>query len=552
MNPVFVIGHRNPDTDSICSAICYAHLKRRLTGGEYIACRAGHVNAETKFVLERFGVEPPRYIKSFEPRLSDVQYREVPGISEELSLRRAWDYMNENDIQTLAVVDEDRHLKGLLTLGDIARFYIEDQDANALAEAKTSYRNLVDVLDGTLEVGDIDQRFEQGSVVVAAANPDVLEDYIGKNDMVILGNRYESQLCAIEMSAGCMVIGLGSKVSRTIRKLASENGVSIIATPYDTYTCVKVIGQAVPVRHVMRKKRLITFEPEETVEDVKRTVSKKRIRYYPLMDEQGRYVGMFSQRNLLDLERPSVILVDHNERDQAAEGIRSTNIVEIIDHHRIDSVETSGPIYFRNQPLGCTATIIYQMYQENHIEIDKTTAGLLCSAIISDTLLFRSPTCTPIDKAAGLALAQIAGLDIEKYAIDMFSAGSNLKGKSDGDIFYQDFKRFTVGNSVFGIGQITSLNAVELKDLRTRMSAYTEKEREQHEIDMMFFMLTNILTESTDLICTGQGAEQLIANAFHVKDEDMENVSGQTGIVKLPGVVSRKKQLAPQIMMALQ
>ena len=224
MNPVFVIGHRNPDTDSICSAICYAHLKRRLTGGEYIACRAGHVNAETKFVLERFGVEPPRYIKSFEPRLSDVQYREVPGISEELSLHRAWDYMNENDIQTLAVVDEDRRLKGLLTLGDIARFYIEDQDANALAEAKTSYRNLVDVLDGTLEVGDIDQRFEQGSVVVAAANPDVLEDYIGKNDMVILGNRYESQLCAIEMSAGCIVIGLGSKVSRTIRKLASENG----------------------------------------------------------------------------------------------------------------------------------------------------------------------------------------------------------------------------------------------------------------------------------------------------------------------------------------
>ena len=198
------------------------------------------------------------------------------------------------------------------------------------------------------------------------------------------------------------------------------------------------------------------------------------------------------------------------------------------------------------------AEFIYQMYQENHMEIDKTTAGLLCSAIISDTLLFRSPTCTPIDKAAGLALAQIAGLDIEKYAIDMFSAGSNLKGKSDGDIFYQDFKRFTVGNSVFGIGQITSLNAVELKDLRTRMSAYTEKEREQHEIDMMFFMLTNILTESTDLICTGQGTEQLIANAFHVKDEDMENVSGQTGIVKLPGVVSRKKQLAPQIMMALQ
>ena len=315
MSPVFVIGHRNPDTDSICSAICYAALKRKLTGEEYIACRAGHVNAETQFVLEHFGVEPPRYIASFEPRLSDVQYREVAGINSEMSLRRAWDYMNENDIQTLAVVDEDRHLKGLLTLSDIARFYMEDQDANALAEAKTSYRNLVDVLDGTLVNGELEQPFEQGRVVVAAANPDVLEDYIAPNDMVILGNRYESQLCAIEMNAGCIIIGLGAKVSRTIRKLASENGVSIIATPLDTYTCAKVISQAVPVRHVMRRKGLITFEPEENVEDVKRTVSKKRIRYYPMLDEQGRYIGMFSQRNLLDLERPNVILVDHNERD---------------------------------------------------------------------------------------------------------------------------------------------------------------------------------------------------------------------------------------------
>ena len=304
MNPVFVIGHRNPDTDSICSAICYAELKHRLTGEPYIPCRAGHVNTETKFVLERFGVKAPRYIKSFEPCLSDVQYRRIPGIDEEMSLHRAWNYMNENDIQTLAVVDEDRHLKGLLTLSDIARFYMEDKD-------------------------DIEKRFEQGSVVVAAANPDVLEDYIGPHDMVILGNRYESQLCAIEMNAGCIIIGLGAKVSRTIRKLASENQVSIIATPLTTYSCAKVVSQAVPVRHVMRRRGLITFEPDDVVEDVKRAVSKKRMRYYPLLDEQGRYIGMFSQRNLLDLERPSVILVDHNERDQAADGIRSTNIIEI-------------------------------------------------------------------------------------------------------------------------------------------------------------------------------------------------------------------------------
>ncbi len=401
-------------------------------------------------------------------------------------------------------------------------------------------------------VGDSEAYFDRGKVLIAAANPDLMENYIEKHDLVILGNRYESQLCAIEMEAGCIIVCEGAGVSLTIRKLAQERGCAVITTPYDTYTTARLINQSMPISYFMTKENIIEFSEEDYLDDIREIMASKRHRDFPILDSDGKYIGMISRRNLLGAKGKSIILVDHNEKSQAVEGMESADIREIIDHHRLGTVETMSPVFFRNQPLGCTATIIYQMYQENHIEIDKTTAGLLCSAIISDTLLFRSPTCTPIDKAAGLALAQIAGLDIEKYAIDMFSAGSNLKGKSDGDIFYQDFKRFTVGNSVFGIGQITSLNAVELKDLRTRMSAYTEKEREQHEIDMMFFMLTNILTESTDLICTGQGAEQLVANAFHVKDEDMENVSGQTGIVKLPGVVSRKKQLAPQIMMALQ
>ena len=433
--------------------------------------------------------------------------------------------MNENDIQTLAVVDEDRRLKGLLTLGDIARFYIEDQDANALAEAKTSYRNLVDVLDGTLEVGDIDQRFEQGSVVVAAANPDVLEDYIGKNDMVILGNRYESQLCAIEMSAGCIVIGLGSKVSRTIRKLASENGVSIIATPYDTYTCVKVIGQAVPVRHVMRKKGLITFEPEET-------------------DEQGRYVGMFSQRNLLDLERPSVILVDHNERDQAAEGIRSTNIVEIIDHHRIDSVETSGPIYFRNQPLGCTATIITQMYHEHNVEIEPKIAGLLCSAILSDTLMFRSPTCTPLDRMAAEELAKIAGLDIKQYATEMFRSSSRLLDRSMDELFHMDFKYFQAQNQKIAISQVTSVSENELSGIRDKMLEYMESCLASSGLSMLFAMLTNIIEEKTELLYVGKGAQQLVRAAFKTD-------CGEHSVV-LPGVVSRKKQMVAPLVRAME
>lgn len=552
LKKTLVLGHRNPDTDSICSAICYAGFKHQLTGENYEPCRAGNVNPETQYVLDYFKLKAPRLVENVKTQVKDIEIRKTKGVSRGISLKNAWGLMQENNVVTLPCVTEEGLLEGVITIGDITKSYMNLYDSSIISKACTKYANILDTLEGSMVVGDSEAYFDRGKVLIAAANPDLMENYIEKHDLVILGNRYESQLCAIEMEAGCIIVCEGAGVSLTICKLAQERGCAVITTPYDTYTTARLINQSMPISYFMTKENIIEFSEEDYLDDIREIMASKRHRDFPILDSDGKYIGMISRRNLLGAKGKSIILVDHNEKSQAVEGMESADIREIIDHHRLGTVETMSPVFFRNQPLGCTATIIYQMYQENHIEIDKTTAGLLCSAIISDTLLFRSPTCTPIDKAAGLALAQIAGLDIEKYAIDMFSAGSNLKGKSDGDIFYQDFKRFTVGNSVFGIGQITSLNAVELKDLRTRMSAYTEKEREQHEIDMMFFMLTNILTESTDLICTGQGAEQLIANAFHVKDEDMENVSGQTGIVKLPGVVSRKKQLAPQIMMALQ
>lgn len=543
LKKTLVLGHRNPDTDSICSAICYAGFKHQLTGENYEPCRAGNVNPETQYVLDYFKLKAPRLVENVKTQVKDIEIRKTKGVSRGISLKNAWGLMQENNVVTLPCVTEEGLLEGVITIGDITKSYMNLYDSSIISKACTKYANILDTLEGSMVVGDSEAYFDRGKVLIAAANPDLMENYIEKHDLVILGNRYESQLCAIEMEAGCIIVCEGAGVSLTIRKLAQERGCAVITTPYDTYTTARLINQSMPISYFMTKENIIEFSEEDYLDDIREIMASKRHRDFPILDSDGKYIGMISRRNLLGAKGKSIILVDHNEKSQAVEGMESADIREIIDHHRLGTVETMSPVFFRNQPLGCTATIIYQMYQENHMEIDKTTAGLLCSAIISDTLLFRSPTCTPIDKAAGLALAQIAGLDIEKYAIDMFSAGSNLKGKSDGDIFYQDFKRFTVGNSVFGIGQITSLNAVELKDLRTRMSAYTEKEREQHEIDMMFFMLTNILTEFTDLICTGQGAEQLIANAFHVKDEDMENVSGQTGIVKLPGVVSRRNSL---------
>nr|WP_302650625.1 putative manganese-dependent inorganic diphosphatase [uncultured Agathobaculum sp.] len=544
MNPVFVIGHRTPDTDSICSAICYAWLKQTLTGREHIACRAGQINAETKYVLDYFDVEAPRYLASLHPRLRDVQYRRVKGIDAQLSLRRAWQYMSEANIHTIPVVDSEGNLEGLLTLSDIARFYMEDQDANALAASHTSYRNLVDVLNGELVVGNLDGHFEQGKVVVAAANPDVMEGYIGEHDLVIMGNRYESQLCSIEMNAGCIVIGLGAPVSRTIKKLAEERGCSVISTPMDTYTCSKVINQAVPVQHIMKRSGLITFRPDDLVEDVKKTVAKKRIRYYPILDDNGKYIGMVSQRNLLDIEKQEVILVDHNERDQAVDGIQAAQVTEIIDHHRIGALETAGPIYFRNQPLGCTATIVAQLYRENGVEISRQAAGLLCSAILSDTLMFRSPTCTPIDRRIAEEMAQIAGVDIQSHAVTMFREGSQLVNRSMDEIFHMDYKYYQVRGRRITVSQITSVNQEELDAIRTPMLDYMRSCLPSSGLVMLFAMLTNIIDETTELIYVGNGAASLVHAAFQTDN-------GSDSVV-LPGVVSRKKQLILPLLAALE
>ena len=544
MKPVIVVGHKNPDTDSICSAICYANLKRKLTGNDYIPCRAGEVNNETQYVLERFGVEAPQFIDSLEPRITDVQYRKVDGISSHISLKRAWEYMRDNDIQTVPVVGEQGQLKGILTLGDVARFYMEDQDANALAEAKTSYRNIVDTLRGELVVGDLNSHFTEGKVVVAAANPDVMEDYIDEHDMVILGNRYESQLCSIEMKAGCIVVCLGSKVSHTIRKLAEEANCAVVASPLDTYACSKLINQAVPVRHVMRTKGLLTFRHDDLVSDVKAAVSKLRIRYFPILDGDGRYMGMISQRNLLDIERQQVILVDHNEKGQAVDGIRSAEVVELIDHHRIDAVETTNPIYFRNQPLGCTATIVAMMYQENGVEIEPTIAGLLCSAILSDTLMFRSPTCTAVDEQVARMLAKIAGIDIQAHATAMFNAGSRLGDKTPDEIFHIDCKRYQAGDKSLAVAQVTSVSGRELDGLKGKMISYLKDYLPASGLDMLFLMLTNIIDESTELIFGGQGAREIVQAAF--------GQACQEHSVSLPGVVSRKKQLMTALISAIE
>lgn len=545
-----VIGHKNPDTDSICSAICYANLKRVATGHDYQPGRAGRVNEETQFVLNYFGMEAPDLVENVKTQVRDIEIRKTKGVDRNLSLKKAWNLMQEGSAVTIPAVTKDGLLEGLITVGDIAKSYMNVYDSSILSKANTQYANIIETLEGAIVVGDEQAYFNEGKVLIAAANPDMMEYYISKGDLVILGNRYESQLCAIEMEAACIIVCEGAAVSMTIKKLAQERGCTILTTPYDTYTAARLVNQSMPISYFMKTEKLITFEEDDYIDDIKDVMASKRHRDFPILNKHGIYKGMISRRNLLGAKGKRVILVDHNEKTQAVEGMDGADVVEIIDHHRLGTVETISPVFFRNQPLGCTATIIYQMYNEAGIQIEKTIAGLLCSAIISDTLLFRSPTCTAVDKQAALDLAGIAGIDVEKYAASMFAAASNLKGKTDEEIFYQDFKKFSVGKVSFGVAQISSLNVDELEELKGRMLPYMKKAQEEHNVQMMFFMLTNILTESTELLCEGQGAEQMIATAFRVETE--EGAAVRDHAVSLPGVVSRKKQLIPRIMIAVQ
>lgn len=541
---IYVIGHRNPDTDSICSAIAYAELKKKITGKSYKARRAGQVSPETRFVLEYFNVQAPKYVGDVRTQVKDTEYRKGVYVCSDISLKNAWAMMQENNVVTLPVIDDQEKLQGIITIGDIARSYMEVYDSHTLANASTPFKNIVETLDGTLITGDANAILEGGKVLVAAANPDLMESYIEAGDLVILGNRYESQLCAIEMHAKCLVVCEGAAVSMTISKLAQDKGCIIIQTPFDTFTAARLINQSMPISYFMRTEDIITFTTEDFIADIKEVMAKKRHRDFPILDKDGKFCGMISRRNLLDAKQKQLILVDHNERSQAVDGLEETEILEIVDHHKLGGIQTINPVMFRNQPLGCTCTIVYLMYKEFNVEIEPRIAGLLCSAILSDTLVFRSPTCTPTDRAAAEELAKIAGIEIEAYAMDMFAAGSDLENKSPEEIFYQDFKKFTAGDLLFGVGQISSMSDKELESIKEKMKPYMKKALADHQVGMIFFMLTNILDESSEILYEGEGAKETLMNAFKINQADDR--------IYLKGVVSRKKQIIPSLMLSLQ
>ncbi len=551
MNPskvTWVIGHKNPDTDAICAAVAYAALKNKTAkdGEVFIPKRCGEIGPETRYVLDTFGVPEPEMIERVGVQLSDTDLRPTPGISKEVSLRQAWESMRKNGVVTLPVVSKNRQITGIIVDGDIAYSYMDIDDSEALSRARTSYGNILSTLAGHLWAGDETGLFDRGKVVIGSDTREAMREEIEEGDLVIIGNIWERQMIALREKPACMIICMQEQPDEEVVERAKAQNTVLITTPYDTFTTARLIHQSMPVRQFMTEARnVITFELDEYIDDVKERITKIRHRDFPVVDEHRRYVGMFSRRILLGAQKKRVILVDHNERSQAVSGIEEADILEIIDHHRLGSLETLSPIFFRNQPLGCTSTIVWLMYREQGVEIDPPVAGLMCSAILSDTLMFRSPTCTPVDVEAANALAAIAGIEIRSHASKMFEAGGDFGDKTIEEIIYTDFKIFYAEDVSFAVSQISTVSEKQLDTLIPQIREFMPRIRADKGVHLAMVMLTNILEQESRLLYDGADAARIIGEAFGGSE-------ASEGAVRLPGVVSRKKQVVPAVIEAVQ
>lgn len=546
---IWVVGHKNPDTDSICAAIAYADLKNKLAEKEnkkevcFVPARAGEINAETAYVLSYFGMKAPEYISDVGTQIRDIAYRRTEGVSSHLSMKKAWEMMKNLNVVTLPVVNDKNKLEGIIVTGDIAMSYMDVYDNAILSTARTQYKNMIETIDGKIVTGNEHGYFVRGKVVVATGSPEITKMVLEPDDLVIVGDNEDVQLVSIESGCSCIIITNGLKISDDVIEKAQKNEVVVISSPYDSFTVARLINQSMPIKFFMTKDNIVSFELDDYVNEVREATVKIRHRDFPIVDENQNYVGMFSRRNLLDTQKKQLILVDHNEKSQAVNNVDEAEILEIVDHHRLGSLETIAPVFFRNQPLGSTSTIVYQIYQEKGVEVSADIAGILCAAIISDTLMFRSPTCTDIDEQAAKELAQIADVDIEILAHNMFEAGSNFDNKTEEEILNQDFKIFHSGDVVFGVAQVSAMGQPELDKVRTRVEKRIETMCGEKKIQILYVMLTDIMEETTTLIYYGEGAEGIAKEAFRVTPDNNAMV--------LHGVVSRKKQLIPAIMKAL-
>lgn len=542
---VWVIGHKNPDTDSICSAVAYSYFKNQTAEGRFVPKKAGPLNAETSYVLNRFGVSEPETVTDVKTELKDIDYRRSEGISEILSLRGAWKLMAEKDVSMLPVTDTSGFLKGIIVKGDIAKSYMNVYGNDSLGKTRTPYSNIISTLNGELLAGNSHAFFPKGRVIIPSGSVDISKMDIEKDDLIITGDGSDRLLELIDRYPSCIVVTNNNRPNDRVIKAAEAIQCVLLNTEYDTFTAARLINQSIPVREFMTKKGIISFYIDDTVDDVLERVSKVRHRDFPILDRSNRFVGTFSRRNLLNGKKKRVILVDHNEKSQAVDGIDEAEILEIIDHHRLGSLETIQPIFFRNMPLGCSSTIIYMMFREKNVRIPKEIAGLMLSAILSDTLMFRSPTCTDYDRDAASELSEIAGVDCQELAMAMFEAGSDFGSKTPKEIIYQDYKTFYSGETAIGVSQVSAVSRKLLDDIKPGLKDYLPTVLGEKNVSMVFMLLTDIFKETSELIMYGGNSGDIIKRAFF-DGEDLPET------IMLDGVVSRKKQFIPPVMQAIE
>lgn len=534
---VYITGHRVPDTDSICSALAYADLKNRVGDVHAIPIRIGEINPETRFVLDYFQVDAPRYMDSMAPQLSELDYDRAHGISEETTLRKATELIEENHLNSLAVVNEANQLSGIISLSNITKSYANVWDDTVIGRSHTPLRNILEVLSASVLVEPKQPRPFTGAFNIYAME-EFNEDLIHENDLVMIGDRPRAQKDCIEHGVSLLILTNHSRLEEDLVPLAEEAGVTVIRTGLTTFMAACLLRQAVPVRFVMAKSNLVAFHQDDSLEDARQIMAKTRFRSYPILDNQDQVIGSISRYHLINTARKKLILVDHNERTQSIADLELAEIVEIIDHHRVANITTQQPIYFRNMPVGCTSTIVAQMYFEQGIRPSRAMAGLMCSAIISDTLYFRSPTATAADRFALERLAPIAGINPEEYAMEMFRAGTDLSTKKPSEILTQDVKFFNIEGLKVRVAQVFSMNADPLRALKERLLTRMEELLREQEEDLYILVMTDIFKESSTVLVKGDYAEA-VAKAFDASMQDHE--------FNAPGLLSRKKQLIPRI-----
>ena len=535
---IYVTGHKNPDSDSICAAYAYAEFKNKIGDVETVACRLGNPNQETQYILDYFNAEAPRLLKTVKLKVEDLQFDNISPVSPEISLKTAWSIMRDKNIKTLPVADENDHLLGVLAVSNLTSCYMDIWDNRILAKSNTTLDNIIDTLSAKVSYVNEKVTHFPGKIVVTAMQPDTMSGHIDEGDIAIVGDREEAQAALIKLNISLMIVTGGYAPSEKIVSLAKEHGVTIIVTQHDSFTASRLIVQSIPVGYVMVKENIVSFTTDDLVDDIKGIMTETRFRSYPVLDQNGRVVGTVSRYHLISNHKKKVIQVDHNERGQSVDGLEDAEVLEIIDHHRVADIQTSNPIFFRNEPIGSTSTIVAKCFFERGLTPSKTAAGLLCSAIISDTLLFRSPTCTPQDEEICRKLAEIADINIEEFAKEMFKAGTSLKGKTVEQIFNSDFKPFTIEDTKVGIAQVNTMDIEGFMPLKEEMLNYMDQKAKEAGLDMVMLLLTDILNEGSEILVTGNKPE-IVEKAFNVTLKDKGAF--------LPGVLSRKKQVVPPV-----